>query len=546
MPKKLDPEQIASASTDWTLPNLGASVIGADKTLKDVIEAIDSKLGSVDIGSGTITPAMLAAGFQVTAEMIPAGMITAAMIQSGTLGQADTYFDITKVESRFPVGSIVAYAGSTPPTGGWLLCDGSTYVNTAYPLLASVLGVGAATLFGDKSSTGLTYFNVPDLRGRTVIGVGPGASLTERLVGDSMGTETHSLSTAELAEHSHKLEARRPNSHVGTYQPQNVYTDQNVLYDMYRTGDDNKEYFETSLDTTHKPTYSGGGTAHNNMQPSLAINYVIKADPPPTAGIPGLLLPAADATGQSRTSGDFSWEPVTDSTSYLWELYLKQRQTVGGVSSDGFDDGAAHPLPHADAIDAVNANMMTFTGNTITVKLHASNDFSSEPCRYGDAAAVAAGTADITDGQALKIRKAQQVGGEDVWVDANIKTITGSSGSRTIQFDVNEVITPGADGMKDGSGHVHTTAGTGPASEVVPKDYFDCNTGASHVTSLFDIAVYLTRGDAMQTVERVDSSGTITYTPGLQALQFFEWRVAAKDSAGTGTFSGYRSFKTTT
>lgn len=70
-----------------------------------------------------------------------------------------------------PVGSIQPFGGSVAPTG-WLICDGTSYLKTQFPQLATAIG-------GNFGSADGTHFNVPDLRGRFVRGsdnMGTGAA----------------------------------------------------------------------------------------------------------------------------------------------------------------------------------------------------------------------------------------------------------------------------------------------------------------------------------------------------------------------------------
>lgn len=85
-----------------------------------------------------------------------------------------------------PPGVIAAFAGKTPPVG-WLMCDGREYDRRTYPALAAVFGGGVR-------------FRVPDLRGRTVLGVNAAHTL-----GELGGEEQHVLTVDEMPRHSHQI-----------------------------------------------------------------------------------------------------------------------------------------------------------------------------------------------------------------------------------------------------------------------------------------------------------------------------------------------------
>jgi microcystin-dependent protein len=111
-------------------------------------------------------------------------------------------------ETGVPSGTVVGYAGVTAPAG-WLLLDGSSLVRTAYPTIFSLLG----TTYGAADGT---HFNLPDLRGRVIVGAGmglgngasgtgapAGSALTARALGAWFGAETHVLSAGEMPSHLH-------------------------------------------------------------------------------------------------------------------------------------------------------------------------------------------------------------------------------------------------------------------------------------------------------------------------------------------------------
>jgi microcystin-dependent protein len=93
-----------------------------------------------------------------------------------------------------PTGAIFMWPTGSAP-GGYLLCDGASYQQNTYQNLFSIIGT-AYNLGGDPAGT----FRVPNLQGQFVLG----ASATHAL-NSIGGEETHVLSTAELAPHTHGL-----------------------------------------------------------------------------------------------------------------------------------------------------------------------------------------------------------------------------------------------------------------------------------------------------------------------------------------------------
>lgn len=103
------------------------------------------------------------------------------------------------VDLMDPAGTLLLSATAVL-VPGYLWCDGAAYDRVgAYSDLFQALG-------GTNSPWGLpsgTTFNVPDLRAHAPVGAGARAGYTTRALGARFGTETHVLSTAELAQHSH-------------------------------------------------------------------------------------------------------------------------------------------------------------------------------------------------------------------------------------------------------------------------------------------------------------------------------------------------------
>jgi len=164
------------------------------------------------------------------------------------------------------LGQITTFAGNFAPRG-WAFCDGQLLPIAQNSALFSILGT---TYGGD----GRTTFALPDLRGRIPIHTGqsPGGSIDFRL-GFRAGEEEHTLTQLEMPSHSHALPANAgAGSLVGptSNSPSNAYPAEAALAGRAVT-----KYNSTS-DTTMGATDSQGTRqAHNNMQPSLALNYII-------------------------------------------------------------------------------------------------------------------------------------------------------------------------------------------------------------------------------------------------------------------------------
>lgn len=162
-----------------------------------------------------------------------------------------------------PIGMVMPHmGGSVPP--GFLVCDGREVSRATYSTLFAIIGIA----YGTPSSG--TTFVLPDLRGRVIVGIdNMGGVVAGRVVaawastfGGSGGAQSHSLSTGELPSHSHGFTDRYLASGSG-----------GAL-----TGETTPAGTALNFASTAGVTGSqGSGNGHNNMQPSMAVAYVIRS-----------------------------------------------------------------------------------------------------------------------------------------------------------------------------------------------------------------------------------------------------------------------------
>lgn len=148
---------------------------------------------------------------------------------------------------------------------GWLICDGRTLLRSEYPELFNLIG----TKYGSTSSDN---FKLPDCRGRVLGAIGNGSGLTARSAGTLVGAETHTLTTGEMPSHSHTVnDPGHSHAYINNTNDQN--TDNAFASE---TAADNADLTKTTGTSTTGITLdnTGGGQAHNNMQPTAFLGNV--------------------------------------------------------------------------------------------------------------------------------------------------------------------------------------------------------------------------------------------------------------------------------
>jgi len=157
------------------------------------------------------------------------------------------------------LGEIRMFAGNYAPEG-WAMCNGQTLSIAEYPELYSLIGM---TYGGD----GQTTFALPDLRGRLPVHMGKNKETgTEYPLGQEGGTETVTLVSDQLPNHTHAVNAQ---SEAGTTSSAANNYWAAVPVDLYASTAANGTMGASAIGIT------GGNMAHNNVMPYLAVNFII-------------------------------------------------------------------------------------------------------------------------------------------------------------------------------------------------------------------------------------------------------------------------------
>lgn len=193
-----------------------------------------------------------------------------------------------------PIGIIMEYPGSNIPSG-WLLCDGQAVSRTLYSELFNLLG----TTYG--SGNGSTTFNVPNLKGKVAVGKDDNDTDFDTL-GETGGEKTHTLTENEMPAHSHDLVYVKSNS-----TPLN-----NAGVSGFNSTNTGVGTKENAVENT------GGGQAHNNLQPYIVQNFLIKAKQAPGTATLAEVLPVGSEMDFEGSVNDIpiGWEEVDDPNEY--------------------------------------------------------------------------------------------------------------------------------------------------------------------------------------------------------------------------------------
>ena len=157
------------------------------------------------------------------------------------------------------VGEIKMFGGDFAPNG-WLFCQGQLLAIADYNTLFQSIGT---TYGGDGQST----FALPNLSGRVPVHQGNGPGLTNRVIGELGGTEAVTLTSQQIPQHTHA--AVVSSSAGSTSVPSSSVTLGIADIDLHIIESPSVNMNTATIGNT------GGSQPHNNLQPTLAINFII-------------------------------------------------------------------------------------------------------------------------------------------------------------------------------------------------------------------------------------------------------------------------------
>jgi microcystin-dependent protein len=159
------------------------------------------------------------------------------------------------------LGEIKMFAGSFAPRG-YAFCNGQILSIAQNTALFSLLG----TMYGGN---GTTTFALPNLQGRVPIHFGQGAGLSNYSLGEMSGAESVTLLQTQIPQHSHQLMANSGGGTDGLPASNKVLAASTARDKVYSTTAPNVAL------STQAISPAGGSQPHSNMQPYLAINFII-------------------------------------------------------------------------------------------------------------------------------------------------------------------------------------------------------------------------------------------------------------------------------
>jgi len=246
---------------------------GPAGAIADITSSGVARIGGV-AGAGSNPTTQLLSGGGVVATLTTGGGLqvgspTGGDQGAGAINAQAFYQNGAPVVAAVPTGTVLAFAGSSAPSG-YLLANGQSVSTTTYAALFNVIGYTYGGFGGS--------FNVPDLRGRAVAGYDPGngsgrltgstsQGVSASALGNTGGEQAHTQLVSEMLSHNHSI-SDPGHSHLiqaGTGSG-----------NLQGGGTNSPPAITESATTGITINNTGGGNAFNVVQPTIVLNYIIK------------------------------------------------------------------------------------------------------------------------------------------------------------------------------------------------------------------------------------------------------------------------------
>src|SRR5689334_3213432 len=159
------------------------------------------------------------------------------------------------------LGQISLFGFNFAPRG-WAFCQGQILAISQNQALFALLG----TTYGGN---GQTTFALPNLQGRLAVGWGQGAGLSNYDLGQTGGEDAHTLNISELAAHNHAITASSNPGSIAKPAGQELAAAPAAAGNLYGSTPGGSSMPAAMIQS------DGGSQPHNNLMPTLTLNYCI-------------------------------------------------------------------------------------------------------------------------------------------------------------------------------------------------------------------------------------------------------------------------------
>ncbi|QZD98976.1 minor tail protein [Microbacterium phage Jefe] len=178
---------------------------------------------------------------------------------------ADLVSKVNRLERRLSrrggpggiTGEMKMWSGPAAPSG-WILAQGQALSRADYPDLFALIG----TTYG--AGNGTTTFNLPDMRGRVPVGLDSSQTEFDQM-GEKSGAKTHTLTTGQMPSHTHDS-----GSFTDGFAAHATSGGGGAFRAVFASGASGEAFYY------RQPASQGSNQAHNNLQPYIVVQFIIK------------------------------------------------------------------------------------------------------------------------------------------------------------------------------------------------------------------------------------------------------------------------------